>query len=122
MEKKYKLGQNPKSLANLKLSWKRQEKKLEEDTVTSMEDVSWDDTRYKSKHLNQISQSVSLLHGMKPGETKKLYHFDVVCHYCSNDATRQCTVLAALQKLRKTGWETKQYHEKDHVMVIKRTK
>ena len=91
-----------------------------EGLVVSVEATDWTPTRFVKPAGLAASKSVQALRSIKPGETVRLVHPDINCHVNPAIRTRACSLLAELSQLRKKGWKVEQYHEKDHVAVIRR--
>ena len=77
-----------------------------------------------SRPSHLVSKSILELRDLKAGETKKIVHPDVSCHIREvngqTTTTRACSLLPQLTKLRKEGWIVEQYHEADHIIVVRR--
>jgi len=89
---------------------------MTQEEEVKIEDTEWKPPRGKGR---VVSNSVRGLRGIKPGETKRIYHPDIVC----NPSEKSCHLQHELHKLRKTqGWEVESYHEAPHIMVVRRDK
>ena len=72
-----------------------------------------------------LSKSAIALMAMKPGETKRIVHGELKCGpntHKGKKVGRACSLQPTIYKLRKQGWGLEYYHEKDHVMVVRRLK
>jgi len=85
------------------------------DEQPRMEDAEWLGSR-RPRHMLAVSNQ--LLRAMKVGETKRLYHPDVNCRRTPNGYA--CTVQQEAQRHRRQGWKLRLYHEKEHVLVVRR--
>ncbi len=71
------------------------------------------------------SKSTNALKSLKAGETKRIVHGDLRYYsggYKNDKNARHCSLASVICKLRKIGWEIEHYHEKDHVIVVRRLK
>jgi len=94
-----------------------------------IETCEWNPTAFKVRVGVKPSQSVKNLKAMQVGEVKRIIHPDLKCQIKKynkgngiKSSNRQCALQSAIYDLKKKGWELEQYHEKDHIMVIRRLK
>ncbi len=88
--------------------------------MSGMEDAKWN-PRVRGTQGGKPSQCVELLRTVRPGEIKRIVHDDVQCLFSQN-GTCHCTLYQEVKRLRRCGWKIHQYHEADHLMVVKRLK
>ena len=92
-----------------------------------VEEYEWNPVKF-ARHVGVgRSKSSQTIIDMKVGEIKKITHPDVICktrHYTTNNkkqSRRSCSLLSVITKLRKEKhWQIEQYHEADHIIVVRR--
>ena len=88
----------------------------------------WNPTKFIRPSGSPSSRSTEALKNIKVGETLRIVHPDLLCklrtyHSKGKDLTsRACSLQLTVTSLRKQGWELEQYHETDHIMVVRRLK
>lgn len=67
------------------------------------------------------SESSKSLRNLKIGDIKRITHDDVSCNIRSKGPYGpHCSLGQEIGRLRKLGWHLEYYHEKAHVLVIRR--
>ena len=80
---------------------------------SSVEKIKWP---FPMASLVSHSPSVWKIGAMKPDQCVRLHHHDVRCD------GQSCELTPDIANMNKAGWKITHYHEKAHVMVVRRVR
>jgi hypothetical protein len=79
-----------------------------------IEDAIWNPPNKERLRGRPLTDGTMALRNLKVGDVKRIEHYDVLC------TGTNCSLGYQVSRMRKQGWKLEYYHEKHHVMVVRR--
>jgi len=87
-----------------------------------VKNAHWEPEKFKQRG-NHPSASTTAIENLEVGDIKRIVHDDLQCNYCTKEKNiHHCSLVHKIHIMRKLGWQLEYYHEKQYVLVVRRTK